>query len=241
MADEYTKIEFSNNIFMYSTPEWIHEYPIVDIIKLLKPHTLIKFPYGKGSKAIKKYGPQYNHRLIGCDLEKLKDYSTIFIRGKVEFIFIFSDSLESNIIKNLINFAKTNNIELITYSTIDYSYSYNNNKTKSADDIMAQLFLKKFEKSFSDTFKEFELLDIPVENTSVNLKECIVSLNERYSEEELQREYRKIKHFDPHFKLLQDHKKEILSKKVIIKEPEPELVKNNNKSLIQKFFKNPKR
>jgi len=50
--------------------------------------------YGKGNVAIKKYTKQYNHRLIGYELNNLNDYSVSLKKGKVEVIFIFTDHFD---------------------------------------------------------------------------------------------------------------------------------------------------
>ena len=237
----YERITFSNKIFMYSHPDWIHEYPIVDIIKNLQEHSLIKYPYGKGSNSIKKYTQQYNHRLIGCDLQKLEDYNFNFIKGKIECIFIFSDFTDK-IIMNIKNFSKSNNISLVEYSTLGdnkYKYIFNNLIFENTQELLNEIYtfikLDSFKKAFNDSFVNFNLEDIPQESSNLNLNKCIEVLNQRQIEEQNIKDYRKIKHFDPHIKILNDFKKE-RNKANNINDFKG-IVGNGNNILIQKFFK----
>ena len=67
----FEKVIYSGKIFIYNSPEWNILYPIVNIIRLLKPNTIIGYKYGKGQNIIKTYGTQYFHRLIGYDLNRI--------------------------------------------------------------------------------------------------------------------------------------------------------------------------
>jgi hypothetical protein len=230
---DYEKIKFSNKFFMYSSPEWKHDHPIVDLIKCFNKHTVIHFLYGKGSKTIKIYSTQYNHRLIGCDLNNKNDYSTVFKRGKIECLFIFADS-ESTITTNLINFCKSNKINVVLFSTNDYLYHYNDNTYSSPQELFEEVINNIMISPFLDNF---DLVPQVEENVSLNLTKCLETLKIRDQEEETLREYRKIKCFDPHFKILKDHKREILKKNTVIKDDLPINNTNKNTVIIQKFFK----
>jgi hypothetical protein len=231
MSESLEKIKFSNKFFMYHPPEWTIEYPVVDLIKVFNEHTLINYLYGKGNKIIKKY--PYNHRLIGCDLDKNEDYSNIFIKGKVECIFLFYNK-EGIIIKNLLTFAEKNKIPVVTYNQ---DYSINNvifdNPKELFDYIISEISIKPFLK----TFQDFNLLDKEVPDTSTNLNKCLEVLKQRDQEAQNLKDYRKIKYFDPHLKILNKAKKEAMKGIVI----EPELNNGNNGININKFFKNLKR
>ena len=228
--NKYEKIKFSNKIFMYSSPEWIHEYPVVDIIKNLKSNSLINYLYGKGSVPIKKYVKQYNHRLIGCELKNKDDYISVFKKGKVDIIFIFSDS-KNEIIKNLINCSKNNDILLVEYSTNDYNYHFNEKVTKDPVELLTEIYFAINIKPFTESFVEFDIIPSVEVNINTNLKKCIEVIKKRDQEEQNMKEYRKIKYFDPHLKILNDHKKEIEKKNIKI---EDDNISNNTNTTVQK-------
>jgi hypothetical protein len=70
----YEKVEYSGKIFMYCSRSWNVLFPVVDIIRLLKPNTIISCLCGKGQQIIRGYGTQYNHRVIQTELKEKKDY-----------------------------------------------------------------------------------------------------------------------------------------------------------------------
>ena len=240
--DSYEKIQFSNKYFMYSSPEWVHEHPVVDLIRIFKENTLIKYKYGKGNTPIKKYSRDYNHRLIGCDLNSITDYSNIFIKGKIECIFIFADS-PNDFITNLKKFGTTNKIPLVELSTRDYYYHYSyegeSHIFKNPSELLQGI---SDSVSFNNKIKEFIPFDLFQSEeivTETNLEKCITILNEREKEEMVNKEMRKIKHFDPHYKILVNHKREV-NKQIMEKNNN----KNSNsisiiipKTAISKFFR----
>ena len=70
----YEKVEYTGKIFMYNDIKWDVLYPIVDIIRLLKPNTIIAHSYGKNQNIVPMYGRQYNHLVLGYELKKKQDY-----------------------------------------------------------------------------------------------------------------------------------------------------------------------
>ena len=132
---------------------------------------------------------------------------------------------------------------MIELSTSDYSYHYSYNDESQLFKFPEELMKYLFDSiSFNDKIKEFIPFDLFQSKeiiTETNLEKCITILNEREKEELINKEMRKIKHFDPHYKILVNHKR-VVNKQII--------EKNNNKNCgiitdttpktaISKFFR----
>ena len=180
----FEKAEYCNKIFMYNEPTWNVLFPIVDIIRALEKHTIISFKYGKGTQFIKMYGIHHNHLVTGYDLKNKNDY-TILSKANIKFIFIFTDTPDI-IATNLIKIGQTFNIPTICYSNVDHVYHcYENDKNntvtiipKSIDVIeyINNIKAKKSVEKLAELFPEFEIVDLPEENSYPVLEECLKKL-----------------------------------------------------------------
>jgi hypothetical protein len=195
----FEKVVFNGKIFMYTSPDWKTLYPVVDIIRLLKPNTIISHKVGKGQDTIRTYGCQYNHRIIGDTLTTKKDY--LGILKMVKCIFTFSDSYDI-ITTNLINAAKTNKLPYVCYSTLDNIYHFYFNEiikefktAKEVVDHMYILFDLDEVKKLAELFPEFEIIT-PEALKNTTLDECREILKK--TESEVKKKERSVKLFDPH-------------------------------------------
>ena len=237
--NNYEKIQFSGKIFMYHQKDWEVIYPIVELIKNLKEHTLIGYSYGKGNKIIKLYGTQYNHRLLGYTFENTTDYKKNLKMNNI--IITFSD-VPDKFIDNLINYSKSNNKVIVCYSMLDniyylydYSGSSNHDNVEKFDNPLL-LINKLYElldffsvKKFDDLFKDFDLINIEPDNSKLKtLEECKEIIAKREKEESLKIEDKKIRIYDPTMKanlaMLRKYKREKALKNLKLKD---DLVCNN--------------
>lgn len=208
----FEKITFNGKIFMYNTPNWNILYPIVDIIRALKPNTIICHKIGKGQEIIRTYGSQYNHRILKEPLSVKNDY--LIALKMVKCIFIFSDTSDI-IATNLINAAKTNKINYVCYSTLDsiyhfYSPDIEKKEFKVVEELityMYNLFDLAETKKLVELFPEFEIITPEViKNTC--LEECQELLKK--SEQEIAKKEKKFstKIYDPHLAKLKKMERE---------------------------------
>ena len=238
----YEKVEFSGKIFMYASSSWNILFPIVDIIRILKTNTIIAHVVGKGQNIIRMYGSQYNHRMLGYELKKKKDF---FENLKtVQTIFIFSDESD-NTATNLINFAKTNKINFVCYSNLDAVYHFYNNTEKFSLKKPTEVIEKMYHyfdlnsaKRFADLFEDFELIESPTDDKKSKLDECIEKIKKIQVSETKQKQHTKL--FDPHLSKLKQMEYERSQKNVVIPDSVELMVKKEQekvKSLLSKFFK----
>jgi hypothetical protein len=124
-ADEliFEKINYWGKIFIYNDPTWDTLYPVVDIIRILPQHTIIEFKIAKGQNIIKTYGSQYNYRTMGHDLFKKEHYTSVFCKGNILFVFIFTDKPDI-FSQNLLNFTEKHGLNVICYSNHDSIYHF---------------------------------------------------------------------------------------------------------------------
>jgi len=238
----YEKVEFSGKIFMYASRSWNVLFPIVDIIRLLKSNTIIGHVFGKGQDTIRMYGSQYNHRMLSYELKKKKDF---FENLKtVKTIFIFSDESDTTA-TNLINFAKTNKINVICYSNLDSVYHvYNDNERfslKKPTEVIEKMYyyfdLESFNK-YKILFDDFELVESPTEDKKSKLDECIEKIKKIQVSETKQKQHTKL--FDPNLSKLKQMEYERSQRNTVFPDSVENIIKKqqeSQKSLLSKFFK----
>lgn len=199
--DTYEYVPSYTKVFMYINPEWDVLFPYVEILRLLDRSTIV-YKNGKNQTKIRHHASYYNHTTFGEDLKTKEDYLQTIIRGRVKFVFVFTDSQDSFSI-NMMEFAKKQNIPLICYSNIDSKYHFYDhsssiekisspvdliNKMKELNDILT------FEKMV-DMFPEFELIpDEPLENK--NLQRCIEKIKKCSLTEETYKSSRRTKVYE---------------------------------------------
>ena len=243
----FEKPDYSGKIFMYSSVSWNVLFPIVDIVRALKKHTIVGHIYGKGQQIIKLYVPQYNHRLLGYELKNKNDYIKNLIA--VKNIFIFSD--ESDIIAtNLINTAKKNKINVICYSNIDSVYHFYNNvngnnskqsfKTpQEVLDIMYTLLDYEDVRKISDLFPDFEIIEPEIVNVPTNLDKCIEAIRNTELKVKTEKEKSFVKVFDKNLNKIKQMEYERSTRNMVYPDS-LEIIKktevDKQKSLLSKFF-----
>ena len=245
----YERVEYSGKIFMYSSVSWQVLFPIVDIIRLLKKNTIICHVYGKGQQIIKTYSPQYYHCLLGYELKNKINYLENL--KTVKNIFIFSD--ESDIIAtNLINTAKKNKINVICYSNLDTTYHFYNNTDntkfsfKKPEEVIEKMyFLLDFESAnkYAELFDDFEIIEPGNANKESSLDDCIEKLKQIDINVKKEKDKKIPKLFDPHLNRIKQMEYERSTKNIIYPDSVEHLAHKEvikHKSLLSKFFKNPK-
>jgi hypothetical protein len=235
----YEKTDFSSKIFMYCSPEWNVLYPIVEVIRILKSNTIIGYMYGKGQRDIKTYSQQYNHRILGYNLENKRDYNEL-LRTKIKFIFIFNDG-QDPISTNLINFSNKNNLVIVCYSNIDECYHFQNTneeviKYKTAKETVDKMYTfidKLAAQKFESIFPDFDLIE-PEQTKNTTLEECIDKLKQIHVEEKVKKDSLNIKLFDPHIAKIKAMEYQRAQKKIVY---EGELGTEKPPNVLSKFFK----
>ncbi len=224
VEEVYEKVEFSGKIFMYCTPGWDVLYPVVDLIRLFKPDTVIAHKNGKGQQTVVTYGIQYGHRVTGYHIVTKDDY--IEALRMVKCVCVFTDTSDSYA-ETFINMAKTMNILLICYSNLDKVYHfYNGSKEliKTAQETvekMYSVFDKVEAKRFADMFPDFEIIeadDVPKQSV---LEECLEKLRKTTINEKKKKELTATKIYDPHLaklkKMENDRKKVVYDDDIHLK------------------------
>ena len=132
-SDEFVeRIVYSGKILMYLN-SWDVLYPVVDIIRLLPKNTIITFKYARNQEMIKMYGSQYNHNTFGLELKSNKDYTNELYHGKVQAIFLYSNTPDI-VSTNLLSFAEKFKTNIVCFSTIDNKYHFYDYTTNFVDD-----------------------------------------------------------------------------------------------------------
>jgi hypothetical protein len=233
----YEKVVCSGKIFMYNSYLWDTLFPIVDIIRILKPNTVIGHVYGKKQQTIWTYGSQYNHRVCGYELKNKRDYLENL--KAVKTIFIYTDS-QDTIATNLINAANKNKINVVCYSNLDNIYHFYDNindkqhkftTAQSTLDCMYELMALEEVRKIADLFPDFEIIVPPESPKHSSLEECSRILRER--------EKVNVKIFDPHLSKLKRVEYERANRNPVY----PDSVETLNqkafdkrKSLLSRFF-----
>ena len=119
---KYEKYDYYTKIFIYNDPLWNNLHPLVEVIRNLEKYAILCYKYGKGQQNIKNYGSYYGHRILGYDLNNKDDYSSVFRKTMIEFLFLLSDNLEDNVANNLIKVSKESNISVIHYKENKYYF-----------------------------------------------------------------------------------------------------------------------
>jgi hypothetical protein len=244
----YEKVEYSGKIFMYNDVKWDTLYPIVDIIRLLKPNTIIAHMYGKNQITVPMYGRQYNHLVLGYDLKKKQDYLENL--KAVKNIFVFSDQSDT-IATNLMNAAKKNKINVICYSSHDkiyHFYDYNLDgkfEFRDPEEVVAKMYyLAELEQTrkISDLFPDFEIIEPVVEVRASTLDQCSRFLKGQREINETakkQREENFTKVFDPNLARLKHMERERNDRNMVYPDSVEILAKKDSdkrKTLLSKFF-----
>ena len=182
-------------VFIYNDPTWGVLYPIVDIIRILPKGASIAFKNGPGQGIIRNYSSQYNYTTMGFDIKTKEDYLDVIYKGKVKFIFIFSDKQDA-FSKNLLDFGEKFGINTICYSNLDkqyHCYSFNVNTPVNQPKIfktpsevmehMQSLNELNIVSKFNDLFPEYNILQgqpdqqdqpvNPVQPNQCNLEDCM--------------------------------------------------------------------
>ena len=244
----YEKVEYSGKIFMYNDVKWDTLYPIVDIIRLLKPNTIISHMYGKNQITVPMYGRQYNHLVLGYDLKQKQDYLENL--KAVKNIFVFIDQSDT-IATNLMNAAKKNKINVICYSSHDkiyHFYDYNLDgkfEFRDPEEVVAKMYyLADLEQTrkISDLFPDFEIIEPVVEVRASTLDQCSRVLKGQREINETakkQREENFTKVFDPNLARLKRMERERNDRNMVYPDSVEILAKKDSdkrKTLLSKFF-----
>jgi hypothetical protein len=183
----YTKPNYWGKIFMYNNPSWDRLYPFVDIIRILPKTTVIAHKYGKNQDNIRIYGTQYNHSVVGSDLNKRNDY--IEDLKCIKFIFIFSD-VQDTFADNLIKYCEKSRTNLICYSSLDSVYHFYEYTT--TDKIIHKIsepgkVIEKMEEikekgtinKLQELFPEFEIIEPEEIKRISTLEKCLIILKDQ--------------------------------------------------------------
>ena len=208
----FEKTNYSGKVFIYNSPEWVTLFPIVDIIRLFRPYTIIGYTYGKGQTNIKTYGYQYYHRILGYDLKNKKDYLDAL--KSVKCLFIFNDS-QDTVAQNLLLAAKSLGIMTFCYSNIDNLYSsFNlkeNIKSSLPNEIIDRMYLE-FDiiktKEIADLFPDFEIIEKEEIVKESCLDECIKKLATVTLAEKKRAERDLVKFYDPNLSRIKQMEKD---------------------------------
>jgi hypothetical protein len=245
----YEKVEYTGKIFMYNDIKWDVLYPIVDIIRLLKPNTIISHSYGKNQTIVPMYGRQYNHLVLGYDLKKKQDYLENL--KAVKNIFIFSDHADT-IATNLMNAAKKNKINVICYSIHDkiyhfYDYTQDNKfEFRDPEEVIGKMYyLADLDatRKISDLFPDFEIVEPVVEQRVSSLEQCSRFLKGQREINENAKKHREenfTKVFDPHLARLRRMERERTERNTVYPDSVEILAKQDSdkrKTLLSRFFK----
>jgi len=238
----FQKPNYWGRILIYNNPSWNILYPIVDIIRLLPKETIIAHKYGKNTGTIRTYGSQYNHSVVGIDLNKQKDY--IDNLKTVKFIFIFSDT-QDIFADNIINYCEKSKTNLICYSILDnfyYFYEYINGEKKIVQIKDPKIVIEKMEEikerstlnKLHELFPEFEIIEPEEENKGFVLERCLHILKETKNKEDSKKVYSVKIPFDANFNKLK--KIEESKKKVVYDDELPVHKPISSKTLLSQFF-----
>ena len=180
----FEKVVYNSKIYMYNSPEWNILFPIVDIIRLLKPNTIIACKTGKGQNNIRMYGSQYHHNVFGTELKNKKDYLEAL--RMVKCIFLYTDT-NDHIALSLMNLAKANKIPVVCYSSLNGVYSFFDtswikNDFKIPEEVIEHMYttfdLQQVTK-LAELFPEFEILEPKIVQVESTLEKCKKKLNEQ--------------------------------------------------------------
>jgi hypothetical protein len=254
----FEQVNYSGKIFIYNSPEWNILYPVVNIIRLLEPNTIISHKYGKGQMIIKTYSTQYFHRVLGVDLKTTKDYIKNIVTGMVKIIFIFTDSSDL-VATNLLDLANKYRINTVCYSMIDsvyHFYDYSDpdkvakSEFKSAEEVIGLMNnlseLNKLNK-LSELFPDFEIIEHPKDKELSTLETCVNIIKNSTLIENNKKDSMKIKVYDSNLSRIKkmsydrsqrnlkfDDDLDIITKTV--KKLDLQTVDPIRKNLLSKFF-----
>jgi len=237
----FTKPVYWGKILMYNSENWDILYPVVNIIRLLAPNTIISTRYGKNQENIRMYGVQYNHNVVGCEIKKRNDY--INELKCVKFVFIFSDNQDTTG-DNFIKYCELSRTCYICYSNLDklyHFYDFSNEKKivhefqdpQQVINLMELINAKGLADKLQELFPEFEITEQVTEKKSTKLEDALKILKEKSQQ---QPKVYKIP-FDSNFnklKRLEAGKKPVVYDDELPIKREVVLKKKNN---LSQFFK----
>jgi len=261
--DNYPVVKTSGKILMYIGTQWNVLYPIVELIKVLEPKTIIGYKYGKNQQIIKNYGSHYNHIVIGYSLDNKEHYISKIVNGHVSYIIIFDSSFDNPVTKNLVGISESFKINLVTFNlnTNTYKLKYypceqvpekmNFGNPEHLVQKMNDLKESEMLLPWKNTFPEYLLEQIEIHpeedplktKTDGALNECIEKIKSVTHCEQAKKDSSKIKFYDPTMNVLRKH--QYIIKKMNdyhhqfeqpeqqIEKPKPSAVKLS----ITKFFK----
>jgi hypothetical protein len=197
----YEKVQFNGKVYMYTSHRWGVLYPVVDIIRLFRPNTIIAHKIGMGQDIIRTYGSQYGHRVLETDLKNKNDY--LLSLKMVKCIFLYTDGAD-HVVSSLMNLGKKNKIPVVCYSSIDNIYHFYDTEWekvlfKSASDVidnMYNLFDLEKVKKLAELFPDFEILETPEPETlpgKSKLEKCREILKENQNAEQKKKESTSVK------------------------------------------------
>jgi hypothetical protein len=216
----FPRPNYWGKILIYNSPDWDILFPVVDIIRILPRETIIASKNGKNQSNIRLYGSQYNHLVLGIDLNNRRDYLEHL--KCVKFIFIFSDT-QDTFAENLIKYSETSNTPLICYSSLDsiyHFYEYSENKEKTVHEIKdPQQVIEKMESlkskgiidKYNDLFPEFEIIEPEEIKKISNLEKCLIILKDSQSQypQKVKPMSNKLP-FDPNFSKIKQTKEKVI-------------------------------
>jgi hypothetical protein len=236
----FQKPNYWGRILIYNNPLWNILYPIVDIIRILPKETIIAHKYGKNTSTIRTYGSQYNHLVVGIDLNKHEDY--IDNLKTVKFIFIFSDT-QDTFADNIINYCEKSKTNLICYSTLDNFYHFHEfsekkifkiKEPKNVIEKMEEIKEKNTLNKLHELFPDFQIIENEEVNKKPVLENCLQILNETKQKEENKKVYGIKIPFDANFNKLK--KIEESKKKIVYDDELPVNKQVSSKTLLSQFF-----
>ena len=182
----FPRPNYWGKIMIYNNPEWDILYPIIDIIRILPPETIIATKHGKNQSNIRLYGSQYNHLVIGAEFNKKEFINDLKC---VKYIFIFSDT-QDIFADNLIKYCEKSRTNLICYSTLDSVYHfYEFHETEKivheikdpqkVVTLMEEILAKGTVDKYNNLFPEFEIIEPPENKKVSNLEKCLTILREQ--------------------------------------------------------------
>jgi len=234
-TENYEKFEFSGKVYMYTSHQWGILYPVVDIIRLFRPNTIIAHKLGNGQDIIRTYGSQYNHRVIETDLKNKNDY--LLSLRMVKCIFLYTNGPDY-VVTSLMNLGKKNKIPVVCYSSIDSIYHFYDTEWERLSfespseviDHMYTLFDLEKVKKLAELFPDFEIVEAPVvEKTQgkSKLEKCKEILIDNQNAKQKKKELTSVKVYDQNIEKI---------KKMENPSPENEVEKITNKLASTNFL-----
>lgn len=243
----FEKWSCSGKCFIYISQSWDILYPYIDVLRLLKKNTIVRYRYGKNQQNVLLYSTQYNHRVIGTELKTKQDYNNLQ-RARIDTFFIFSDNSDP-IATNLLKCAEQFKTNAVCYSNLDKLYHFYNytgsdlvkKEFKKPEEVIEMMYLTDtvtHAKKMDELFPEFEILENIVAPVNTNLEDCIKALKITETCEKKKKERFNCQLFDPHTAKLKKMEYERAQKKIVYTD-DIEIINKNVKKQndLARFFK----